>query len=172
MDSVRKAEALLLQDKSLNKDYLPITGDKGFIKASQKLIFGENSPALAKGVVGTVQSLSGTGALKLCFEFIRKHRPAPIYIPNPTWGNHKQLINYAMMDYRLYPYWNESTKGFDIDGMLNTLRSAPTGSIFLLHPCAHNPTGCDPTKAQWKQIAAVVKEMGHLPLFDSAYQGK
>lgn len=51
------------------------------------------------------------------------------------------------------------------------LQAAPNKSIVLLHVCAHNPTGVDPTQAQWKQIAAVMKEKGHFPFFDCAYQG-
>lgn len=172
LDSVRKAEEILLKDTTLNKDYLPMKGDDDFIKAAQNLIFGENCPAVQQGKIATVQSISGTGALKLCFEFIRKHRPSSIYIPNPTWGNHKQLIEFAMMDYRLYPYWDQANRGLDFNGLLESLRTAPNGSIFLLHSCAHNPTGCDPTKEQWHQIADIIEQKGHLPLFDSAYQGK
>lgn len=47
----------------------------------------------------------------------------------------------------------------------------PQGSFFLLHACAHNPTGVDPTPDQWRQISKVMLEKGHFPFFDSAYQG-
>ena len=40
----------------------------------------------------------------------------------------------------------------------------------LLAGCAHNPTGIDPTKEQWSQIADLMKEKNHLPFFDVAYQ--
>ena len=55
--------------------------------------------------------------------------------------------------------------------MLAALSSAPEGSIALLHACAHNPTGVDPTKEQWKQIASTVREKNLFPFFDCAYQG-
>ena len=55
--------------------------------------------------------------------------------------------------------------------MLSAIRAAPRGSIMLLHACAHNPTGVDPTQDQWKQIAAAVRERNHFPFFDCAYQG-
>lgn len=55
--------------------------------------------------------------------------------------------------------------------MLNGIRSAPDGSVILLHSCAHNPTGVDPTQEQWKQIAAVIRERRHFTFFDTAYQG-
>jgi len=41
----------------------------------------------------------------------------------------------------------------------------------LLHACAHNPTGIDPTEAQWTEISDIVKEKKLFPFFDMAYQG-
>ena len=55
--------------------------------------------------------------------------------------------------------------------MRSTIESAPEGSIILLHACAHNPTGVDPTREQWKEIAKVVRARKHFPFFDCAYQG-
>lgn len=40
---------------------------------------------------------------------------------------------------------------------LSSPQNAPEFSIFVLHACAHNPTGTDPTPEQWKEIAAVMK---------------
>lgn len=54
---------------------------------------------------------------------------------------------------------------------MNALRLANSGSIIILHSCAHNPTGCDPSREQWKEIAALVKEKRIFPIFDSAYLG-
>lgn len=51
------------------------------------------------------------------------------------------------------------------------LKSAGPGSIIILHSCAHNPTGCDPSREQWKEIASVIKEKNMFPIFDSAYLG-
>ncbi|KAK1379215.1 hypothetical protein POM88_025959, partial [Heracleum sosnowskyi] len=56
-------------------------------------------------------------------------------------------------------------------GLLEDLGSAPSGAIVLLHACAHNPTGVDPTPAQWEQIRQLIRSKGLLPFFDSAYQG-
>ena len=39
--------------------------------------------------------------------------------------------------------------------MLEDLRNADEYSIVVLHSCAHNPTGVDPTMDQWKEIAKV-----------------
>lgn len=43
--------------------------------------------------------------------------------------------------------------------------------MILLHACAHNPTGVDPTLEQWKEMSAVIKKRNLLPFFDMAYQG-
>ena len=60
--------------------------------------------------------------------------------------------------------------GVPAQGMCEDLSSAPVGSVVLLHACAHNPTGVDPTPEQWQGILKVVQERRLLPFFDSAYQ--
>lgn len=55
--------------------------------------------------------------------------------------------------------------------MLEDMEKAPDGSIMLLHACAHNPTGCDPTDEQWQTLIELIKRKNHLVFFDSAYQG-
>jgi len=72
---------------------------------------------------------------------------------------------------RTYRYFDKATKGLDIQGMLADLKEATPGSVVLLHTCAHNPTGVDPSLDQWKQIAQVVRAQGLYPFFDTAYQG-
>lgn len=51
------------------------------------------------------------------------------------------------------------------------MKSAEPHSIFIFHACAHNPTGCDPSKAQWEQIGQISKDRKLFPLFDAAYLG-
>ena len=54
---------------------------------------------------------------------------------------------------------------------MEDIKNIPEGSVILLHACAHNPTGVDPTPEQWKEMSAVIKQRGLLPYFDMAYQG-
>ena len=54
---------------------------------------------------------------------------------------------------------------------LKTLQAAEPGSAVILHACAHNPTGVDPLKEQWREIGLLFKEKGLLPIFDAAYLG-
>lgn len=69
------------------------------------------------------------------------------------------------------PYYNPKTKGLDFEGLMNTIEKAPEGGVFMLHSCAHNPTGVDPSLDQWKQIADAIERKKHFTFFDMAYQG-
>jgi len=72
LGAVRKAEELIVADKTLNKEYLAIAGHQPFIETAQNLTFGEKNPAVVAGKVASVQALSGTGALRLAFEWFRE----------------------------------------------------------------------------------------------------
>merc|ERR1712146_828408 len=76
-----------------------------------------------------------------------------------------------MGDQKSYRYFDKATGGLDFAGMIDDLKNAQDGSIVLLHACAHNPTGVDPTQEQWKEISDVCLKKNPLPLFDAAYQG-
>jgi len=110
--------------------------------------------------------------LSLGADFISTYFPkVPIYLPVPTWGNHDQIFSRGTNPIKKYRYWHEKTRGLDFAGMLEDIKNAPEKSIILLHACAHNPTGVDPTEAQWKQLAVLMKQKQHIPYFDCAYQG-
>lgn len=108
------------------------------------------------------------GALFLA-KFYKGNRT--VYLSNPTWANHNQIFTNVGLPIAQYPYFDKKTKGLDIEGLKKTLSDAPEGSIIVLHACAHNPTGVDPTEAQWREIAEVIRSKKHLPFFDTAYQG-
>lgn len=167
---VRKAEDLILEEThagKIDKEYCPIDGVPGVQALCQKLIFGESGDRIA-----TAQTLSGTGALRVCAAFMKKYLGfSKIYVSDPTWGNHPACFQTEGLAVEYYPYWNAETRSLKFEQFLAHVKSAPNGSAYLLHACAHNPTGVDPTVDQWKQIMAVFKEKGHVPVIDSAYQG-
>ncbi|KAM7459387.1 hypothetical protein LguiA_036381 [Lonicera macranthoides] len=172
LNVVRQAEQILVNDRSRVKEYLPIVGLADFNKLSAKLILGADSPAIQENRVTTVQCLSGTGSLRVGAEFLAKHcHQRTIYIPLPTWGNHTKIFNLAGLSVKTYRYYDPATRGLNFQGLLEDLGSAPSGAIVLLHACAHNPTGVDPTLQQWAQIRQLMRSKGLLPFFDSAYQG-
>lgn len=74
-----------------------------------------------------------------------------------TENHHKVFAGAGFTDIRTYRYWNAEKRGIDIDGLLDDLKNAPEGAVIILHACAHNPTGCDPTQEQWKLIADVIE---------------
>ncbi|KAH1057196.1 hypothetical protein J1N35_035261 [Gossypium stocksii] len=172
LNVVRKAEQLLVNDQSRVKEYLPILGFSEFNKLSAKLILGDDSPAIQENRVATAQCLSGTGSLRVGAEFLAKHyHQRTIYIPQPSWGNHVKVFTMAGLSVKNYRYYDPTTRGLNFQGLLEDLGAAPAGAIVLLHACAHNPTGVDPTVEQWEQIRQSMRSKGFLPFFDSAYQG-
>jgi len=172
---VKKAERLILSDLEegiINKEYLSIGGDQEYIQLSQKLILGEECPRRKSNSVAGVQTLSGTGALRVLGEFTKLFFPdSTIYLSNPTWGNHKKIFGKCNLNLKEYRYWNAVERNLDYAGLLEDLEGALTGDVVLLHACAHNPTGVDPSEEQWEGIARLMERKGLVALFDSAYQG-
>lgn len=123
--------------------------------------------------VCTYQTISGTGAVHLGANFISRFQPErpQVLISSPTWPNHYRIFTQAGLTVEYYPYFSAASNALDIDSMVGSLRTAHPRSIVVLQPCAHNPTGNDPTQEEWKRIAAVIREHGHFPFFDCAYQG-
>lgn len=107
--------------------------------------------------------------MEFCSDFYPGNKT--IYLPNPTWGAHPAIAAKAPLKVERYRYLDPKTLTLDFAGMKEDLEKAPEGSIILLHACAQNPTGIDPTKEQWKAIETLVKSKKHLAFFDMAYQG-
>ncbi|KAB5596474.1 Aspartate aminotransferase [Ceratobasidium theobromae] len=170
------ATEILLNDPALDHEYLPITGLPEYTGAAAKLILGSDSPAIKENRVASVQTISGTGANHLGALFLSRFyewtdNKRQVYLSDPTWINHFAIMRNVQIEPVTYPYYDPKTIGLDFTGLINSLKAAPARSVFLLHACAHNPTGVDPTSEQWKEIADVVIEKGHYAFFDSAYQG-
>nr|KAF6406829.1 glutamic-oxaloacetic transaminase 2 [Molossus molossus] len=128
-------------------------------------------PSIRKYV--TVQTISGTGALRIGASFLQRFFKfsRDVFLPKPTWGNHTPIFRDAGMQLQGYRYYDPKTCGFDFTGAMEDISKMPQQSVLLLHACAHNPTGVDPRPEQWKEIAAVVKKNNLFAFFDMAYQG-
>lgn len=170
---VRKVEQQLAADETVNHEYLPVLGLESFCNGATSMLLGPESPVVASGQAFGVQTLSGTGALRVGAAFLNRHlKFSTFYYSSPTWENHHLVfVDAGFTEPRTYRYWKEETRSLDIDGFLEDLRNAPENAVIILHACAHNPTGVDPTQDQWKQIANVMQEKKLFPFFDSAYQG-
>ena len=172
LPSVQEAEQKVMQAK-MDKEYAGITGVPEFTKAAALLAYGPDSAPLKEGRIAITQSISGTGALRIGGAFLQRFYPGAktIYIPTPSWANHKAVFSDCGLEVKQYRYYNKDTIGLDFDGMVEDIKKMPKGSMVLLHACAHNPTGVDPTEEQWRAISDAMKEGDHFPFFDMAYQG-
>ncbi|CAN8071859.1 unnamed protein product [Agarophyton chilense] len=177
LDAVRQAESRIL-DRSLDMEYLPVAGSHTFLQRAIWLAYGDDLVRRMSGRFAGLQTLSGTGACRMAGELIsrfldfahRSDKPL-VLLPDPSWANHRPIFTDAGCHVASYSYYDPRTNTLDIDACLNSLANAPNASVVLLHACAHNPTGVDPTMEQWAAISNVVLEKSHLPLFDMAYQG-
>ena len=171
MRAVKQAEGRLYELET-SKNYLAIDGVAEFNARTKELLFGADSEVVKKARAKTVQSLGGTGALRIAAEFIKRHTSAKnVWISNPTWPNHNAIVNAVGLTVKHYRYYNETTKRLDWDNLIADLSQAESGDVVLFHGCCHNPTGIDPTPTQWDELAKMSAERGWLPLFDFAYQG-
>ena len=154
------------------KLYLPMDGLKSYNEATQALVLGKNSQARQDGRAVTIQTLGGSGALKVGADFLKKYFPeSDVWVSQPTWENHIAIFNGAGIHSHFYPYFDAATNGVNVAEMLEKLSKLPAKSIVLLHPCCHNPTGADLTPAEWDQVIAVLKKQDLIPFLDIAYQG-
>ncbi|VXA93582.1 tyrosine aminotransferase, tyrosine-repressible, PLP-dependent [Burkholderia sp. 8Y] len=171
MQAVREAELSILQELG-PKPYLPMAGFAHYRDAVQALVFGAGSSARAEGRIASVQTLGGSGALKVGADFIKRYFPASkVWVSDPTWENHRFIFERAGFDVHTYPYYDEATGGLRFDAMLEAIDALPAKSVVLLHACCHNPTGVDLDEAQWVRIIDVLQKRDLLPFVDMAYQG-
>ena len=161
-----------LAEEATARGYLPIDGLATYTNATRALVFGAESELVAAGRVATTQTIGGSGALRVGAELLAQSLPhATVAISNPSWENHRAVFGAAGFTVKDYTYFDAATHGVDFDGMLADLAKLEPGTVVLLHACCHNPTGADLSQAQWKQVAALLKERGLFPFIDMAYQG-
>ncbi|EFX06679.1 aspartate aminotransferase [Grosmannia clavigera kw1407] len=175
-------------------EYLTIQGDVAFLGLARDLAFDVDEEDAAEkqaaqpaddavpdtathvreqpGRIVSVQTVSGTGANHMGAKYLAAYvQPGHVWLPAPTWANHYAIWELEGLEARMYPYFDPVTRGVDFAGMLQALEQADEGDVVLLHACAHNPTGADPTPQQWRQVADLCERRKLVPFFDLAYQG-
>lgn len=164
LKSVEKAQGRVHEKIA---DYLPIDGLHEMVEALTPLVFGERG---AERIYGA-HTAGGTGALRVGAELLGEEGVRLCYLPNQTWPNHPSIFEMAGCKVEPYPYYNQAKRRFDFEAMIAFLQKAAERSVVLLHACCHNPTGCDPTREEWREISKVMKKRKLFPFFDFAYQG-
>jgi aromatic-amino-acid transaminase len=172
LDCVRSAESRLAAAPS-PRGYLPIDGLPGYVLAAQRQVFGGDAGVLAQRRMASLQSLGGTGALKVGADFLKRLQPqARAWISDPSWENHRALFSSAGFEVLAYPYYDAAVQGVAFERLLHTLQTeARAGDVVVLHACCHNPTGYDLSDTQWQQLVPVLQQRGLIPFVDMAYQG-
>jgi aromatic-amino-acid transaminase len=171
LSSVRKAEALRAGNAE-PRVYQPIEGASNYRAAVQALVFGAGHEAVISKRIATIQTIGGSGALKVGADLLKRYFPdSEVWVSDPTWDNHRVMFQGAGFKVHTYPYYDPATGGVRFDAMLAALKVLPERSIVLLHPCCHNPTGVDLSREQWAEVIPVVAERRLIPYMDMAYQG-
>lgn len=152
--------------------YLPMEGLNSYRHAIAPLLFGADNRLLAQNRVATIQTLGGSGALKVGADFLKRYFPdSGVWVSDPTWENHIAIFEGAGFVVSTYPWYDNETNGVRFAAFLEALKTLPAQSIVLLHPCCHNPTGADLTHAEWDEVVEVLKARNLIPFLDIAYQG-
>ncbi|MBP0633092.1 amino acid aminotransferase [Cupriavidus sp. AcVe19-1a] len=171
MAAVDEAERELVAQRR-TRPYLPMAGIADYRAAVQELVFGADSAALREGRIATLQTIGGSGALKVGSDFLKRYFPdSQVWISDPSWENHRVVFEGSGFQVNTYPYYDGATGGLRFEDMLKTMERLPAESIVLLHACCHNPTGVDLSQAQWEAILPVLRARRLIAFVDMAYQG-
>ncbi|MCX8963375.1 aspartate/tyrosine/aromatic aminotransferase [Erwinia psidii] len=172
LNAVTIAEARLNAQAASASLYLPMEGLPPYRSAVASLLFGQQHPVLQAGRIATIQTVGGSGALKIGADFLKAYFPdSQVWVSDPTWENHVAIFSGAGFQVNTYPWYDAESNGVQFDRLVATLKTLPAQSIVLLHPCCHNPTGADLTNAQWDIVTDVLKQRELIPFLDIAYQG-
>lgn len=172
LKAVADAEARLNAQPHGASLYLPMEGLNSYRHAIAPLLFGADHPVLQQQRVATIQTLGGSGALKVGADFLKRYFPeSSVWVSDPTWENHVAIFAGAGFEVSTYSWYDEATNGVRFNDLLATLKTLPARSIVLLHPCCHNPTGADLTNEQWDAVIEILKARELIPFLDIAYQG-
>jgi len=170
LEVVQEAEEAITAAK-IPHTYIPISGLAGYGALVQKMVFGAESEIVLSGRAATVQTLGGTGALKVGMDFMHHICGASVGATSkPTWGNHNALLKMAGYDVKGYGYY-DGKEGIDFTQMTEDLKALPAKTLVILHACCHNPTGYDLTHEEWDEVIKICQEKGLVPFLDMAYQG-
>ena len=127
--AVKEAERRLLEQEN-TKNYLPIDGVADFNARTKELLFGANSDIVKNNRARTVQSLGGTGALRIAAEFVKRQTNSQnVWISTPTWPNHNAIFKAVGINIREYRYYDAEHKALDWDNLIADLSQAGEGDV-------------------------------------------
>ncbi len=168
MDSVKQAQIYLAEHQN-TKSYVGLAGNEAFNEAILDLLFNQTN---ARSRSTIIQTPGASGALRMLADLIYIAKPSStVWISDPSYVNHKPVMEAAGLNVKFYSYFDVYTRKFDIVSMFDALSKIGPDDIVLIHACCHNPTGADLTKDDWQQLLKLAQTNGFTPFVDLAYQG-
>ena len=192
LPTVIKAFKEIIQEKDVSIfQSAPIQGDREFAELLLNLCFGPTNKKLHQTLQDkTIALMHCQGAahgLFLILNVLRRFWQSvrtdvteiedgqqlknTVWISSDTWPEHILYLDSHQIRYRPFRYYDLQTHHLDYDGILEDLAMLQENDFVLLQPCAHNPTGVDPSKEQWLGIANLIVERKARVIFDFAYMG-
>ncbi|EPN7876506.1 amino acid aminotransferase [Vibrio vulnificus] len=168
MRAVSQAQKIVA-DTQTTKSYVGLAGCEEFNQSMVNLLLAGTS---VLDRVSAIQTPGASGALRMLGDLMKVAQPdTTVWISNPSYVNHKPVVEAAGLKVRYYRYFSPETKQVDIGQMLDDLATAGPKDVVLLHGCCHNPTGADIDFAAWQAITDLAVKNGFTPFVDIAYQG-
>lgn len=154
------------------RPYIPLEGTPEVREAIRDFVLGPGHGAVRANTAATVHTLGGTGGIALAAEFLSRFAQSrTVYLSDPTWDNHFGIFERCGFETRSYPYWDPAVRDIPFDALYTCLSGAESGSIVVVQPVCHNPTGLDLDEAQRDHFIDLMRKKEHIVVFDMAYQG-
>ena len=170
MSAVAKAEERILKTQT-TKVYEGPRGNTDYCAAIENFVFGEGAAAVKEGRTLSFTAPGGCGALFLGTGLMKRMGVKKVWVSNPTWPNHPNVVKFTGLDVAEYAYADPETGELDLDAMLTDIAKAERGDGLIIQGPCHNPTGIDLTVEDWRKVGALVKERGLIAMLDVAYHG-
>lgn len=165
MKAIKEAERRLVHEQK-TKTYVGQQGDVEFLRLFGELAFSDQAAEFV-----SIQSVGGTGALRLGCDLLKNAGAKRVLLPTPSWPNHPAIIAAARLEQVDVPFFDVSRQEIDIDGLIAGFDKAERGDAVILQACCHNPLGADFNAVQWEALTEAVNRRGIIPFLDLAYQG-
>ncbi len=165
--AVKLAEQRLVESQA-SKSYLALTGDATYCRVLGQEIMGETYD----DAWVAAQTAGGAVALRVMADLLAQMpKPPTVWLQTPTYGNYAPILTAAGARFSHLPYYDPIQREITFDQMLDGLKGAKSGDVFLMQGVCHNPTGADMSAAQFDALLDVLEAQGIIPWLDLAYLG-
>lgn len=167
LEAVKRAEQQLIETQT-SKAYLALTGDAEYCSLLGREILGD---AYSAGWVAA-QTSGGAVALRVMADLLAQlPEPPTVWLQAPTYGNYVPILTAAGAHHQALPYYDSLRSELTFDQMLDGLKAARPGDVFLMQGVCHNPTGADMSEGQFTVLLDTLEALGIVPWIDLAYLG-